>query len=180
MRRDNIREKEVAFCGDVKPWADALFATRGDWPFTYAKIEQYGSGNSKRSDLRIFREGSSTPILTGEVKLPGALEGRSPYDPALMQNAFNKADNIQAPYFFTWNVNTFVLFDRSKWNVPMIERRVRDLNLGLNLTSSSDCARPEVQGHIRDRLLPEIFEAFAAIVEGKVIEWGMPPDDVFI
>ena len=144
MRRDNIRENEVAFCGDVKSWADALFDARDDWPFTHAKIEQYGSGNNRRSDLRIFRKGSGTPILTGEVKLPGTLEGRSPYDPALMQDAFNKADNIQAPYFFTWNVNTFVLFDRSKWNVPMIERRVRDWNLGFNLTSPSDCGRPEV------------------------------------
>jgi len=180
IRRDNIRENEVAFCGDVKSWADALFAIRDDWPFTHAKIEQYGSGNNRRSDLRIFRKGIGTPILTGEVKLPGTLEGRSPYDPALMQDAFNKADNIQAPYFFTWNVNTFVLFDRSKWDVPMIERRVRDWNLGLNLTSPSDCARPEVQAQIRDKLLPAIFEIFAEIVEGKVVEWGMPPDDVFI
>ena len=32
MRRDNIRENEVAFCGDVKSWTDALFAdyTRKD------------------------------------------------------------------------------------------------------------------------------------------------------
>jgi len=180
MRRDRVRENEVAFCGDVKSWADALFATRDDWPFSHAKIEQYGTGNNKRSDLRIFRKGSGTPVLTGEVKLPGTLEGRSPYDPALMQDAFNKADNIQSPYFFTWNVNTFVLFDRSKWDVPMIERRVRDWNLGLNLSSSGDCARPEVQAQIRDKLLPAIFETFAEIVEGKVVEWGMPPDDVFI
>jgi hypothetical protein len=180
MSRESIRENEVAFCGEVKSWADALFAARDDWPFTHAKIEQYGRGNNRRSDLRFFRKGSATPILTGEVKLPGTLEGRSPYDPALMQDAFNKADNIQAPYFFTWNVNTFVLFDRSKWNLPMIERRVRDWNLAVTLSSPSDCARPEVQAQIRDKLLPTIFQTFAEIVEGKIVEWGMPPDDVFI
>jgi hypothetical protein len=97
-----------------------------------------------------------------------------------MQDAFNKADNIQAPYFFTWNVNTFVLFDRSKWNVPMIERRVREWNLGLRLSIPEDCTRPDVQARIRDKFLPQIFEEFAEIVEGKVVEWGMRPDDLFI
>ncbi len=179
-KNKEVREHEVAFCGDVKSWADALFATHQEWPFSHAKIEQYGIGTNKRSDLRIFRKGSSTPILAGEVKLPGTPEGRSPYDPFLMQDAFNKADNIQAPYFFTWNVNTFALFDRSKWNVPMIERRVRDWNLGLNLTSPAGCTSPEIQARIREKCLPEIFEEFAAIVEGKVVEWGMPPDDIFI
>jgi hypothetical protein len=175
-----VRENEVAFCADVKSWADALFASRPDWPFTHAKIEQYGTGNYKRSDLRIFRKGSQTPVLAGEVKLPGTPEGRSPYDPALMQDAFTKADNIQAPYFFTWNVNTFVLFDRSKWNVPMIERRLQDWQLGFNLTSPGECNRPDIRAAIRDKFLPELFGMLADIVEGKVVEWGKPPDDVFI
>jgi hypothetical protein len=179
-KSNEVRENEVAFCADVKSWADALFASRPDWPFTHAKIEQYGTGNNRRSDLRIFRKGSQTPVLAGEVKLPGTPEGRSPYDPALMLDAFNKADNIQAQYFFTWNVNTFVLFDRSKWNVPMLERRLRDWDLGLNLTFSGDCKRPDVHTAIRDKFLPALFQMLAEIVEGKIVEWGLPPDDVFI
>jgi hypothetical protein len=179
-KSQEVRENEVAFCADVKSWADALFSSRPDWPFTHAKIEQYGTGNNKRSDLRIFCKGSQTPVLAGEVKLPGTPEGRSPFDPSLMQDAFNKADNIQAPYFFTWNVNTFVLFDRSKWDVPMVERRLKDWDLGFNLTSPGDCKRPDVHAYIRDKFLPELFEMLAGIVEGKVVEWGVPPDDVFI
>ena len=175
-----MRENEVAFCADVKSWADALFSSRPDWPFSHAKIEQYGTGNYRRSDLRIFCKGSQTPVLAGEVKLPGTPEGRSPYDPALMQDAYEKADNIQAPYFFTWNINTFVLFDRSKWNVPMIERRLKNWDLGFNLTAPGDCKRPDVRAAIRDKFLPAIFELLADIVEGRVLEWGVPPDDVFI
>lgn len=175
-----VRENEVAFCGEVKSWLDALFSGRGDWPFSRAKIEQYGVGSRRRSDLRVFRRGSDTPVLAGEVKLPGTPEGASPYNSLLLEDAFIKADNIQAPYFFTWNVNTFVLFDRSKWNAPMIERRVKEWKLGLELKSPEDCSRPEVQARLRDRLLPEIFEEFAAIVDGRIVEWGMPPDDIFI
>jgi hypothetical protein len=176
----NIRLHEVSFCADVKSWADALFAAHSEWPFIRATIEEYGTGNYKRQDLRIYRGGSNTPVLTGEVKMPGTPEGRSPYDPSLMQDAFNKADNIQAPYFFTWNVNTFVLFDRSRYNRPMIERRLDDWQLGLGLTEPSDCKRPEVQAYIRDKFLPTFFERFAAIVLGQAGEWGKSPDEIFI
>ncbi len=180
MKTKQVRENEVAFCGEVKSWMDALFAAHPDWPFSHAKIEQYGIGSNKRSDLRIYRKGSSTPVLAGEVKLPGTPEGRSPYDPLLMQDAYNKADNIQAPYFFTWNVNTFVLFDRSRWNAPMIQRRVKDWDSGLDLNSPHECSLPEVQKHLREKFLPAVFNEIADIVEGKIIEWGMPPDSIFI
>ncbi|MGA2137900.1 MAG: N-6 DNA methylase [Verrucomicrobiia bacterium] len=178
--RTNIRLNEVSFCADVKSWADALFAAHPEWRFSKATIEEYGTGNYKRQDIRIYREGSNTPVLTGEVKMPGTPEGRTPYDPSLMQDAFNKADNIQAPYFFTWNVNTFVLFDRSRYNRPMIERRLDDWQLGLGLTAPGDCKRPEVQAYIRDKFLPEFFKTFAAIVLGEVVEWGKSPDEIFI
>jgi len=38
-KRKEIRENEVAFCGEVKSWADALFSGRLEWPFSHAKIE---------------------------------------------------------------------------------------------------------------------------------------------
>jgi len=179
-RPHDIRLHEVSFCADVKSWADALLKAHPEWPFTKATIEEYGTGNYKRQDIRVYREGSNTPVLTGEVKMPGTPEGRSPYDSSLMQDAFNKADNIQAPYFFTWNVNTFVLFDRSRYNRPMIERRLDDWQLGLGLTEPGDCKRPEVQAYIRDKFLPTFFERFAAIVLGQAGEWGKSPDEVFI
>lgn len=36
--KKEVREHEVAFCADVKSWADALFARHSDWPFSDAKI----------------------------------------------------------------------------------------------------------------------------------------------
>jgi len=171
---------ELEFCGDVKSWCDALFAAHPEWPFSHAKIEQYGKGNNKRQDLRIYRKDNATPVLCGEVKMPGTPEGRSPYDPALMQDAFGKADNVQCPYFFTWNVNSFVLFDRGKWHVPMIDRRMRDWNLDLRLTSPGACRRPDVQSAVRERFLPTFFKLFAAILTERRTDWGVPPDVLFI
>ncbi len=175
-----IREHEVSFCAEVKSWADALFAMHPEWPFAGAHIEKYGAGTNKRQDLRILDREHRTPILSGEVKMPGTPEGRSPYDPALMQDAFNKADNILADYFFTWNVNTFVLFDRSLYKRPMIDRRVKEYDLGLGLTQPGDCARPEVQAVIRDKFLPQFFSEFAQIVSGELLDWSMAPDELFL
>jgi len=183
VRSDSIRMHELTFCGQVKSWCDDLFRQHPEWPFDRAEIEERGRGNNKRADLRIYDRDHQGPILSGEAKMPGTPEGRSPYDPALMQDAYQKADNIQCPYFFTWNVNTFVLFDRSRWDVPMIDRSVQQWDLqdfGLHLTDAEDCASPQIQSAIREKLLPRIFSHFAGILTGKLVNWQMPPEDVFV
>ena len=179
-RPTEARENEVTFCADVKSWVDALFQQHPDWPFERAHIEKYGRGTNKRQDLLILDRDHGKPILSGEVKMPGTPEGRSPYNPALMKNAFDKADNILCDYFFTWNVNTFVLFDRRLYDRHMIDRRLKWWDLPLNLTSSGDCERPDVQAHIRDKFLPEFFAEFAQIVQGTLVDWGKKPDEIFL
>ena len=179
-RLTEARENEVTFCADVKSWMDALFQQHPEWPFERAHIEKYGRGTNKRHDFRVLAREGLRPVLSGEVKMPGTPEGRNPYAYPLMQDAFLKAKNIQAPYFFTWNVNKFVLFDSSRWNVPIYEMRVDRWDLGLGLTHSGDCLRPEVQTAIRDKFLPEFFAKFARIVSGALVDWGMAPDDLFL
>ncbi len=177
----DIRENEVAFCSQVASWLNLLFAARPDLPFGHAKIEQYGTGSSRRSDLRVYpRQSGRSPALTGEVKLPGTREGRTPYNDELIKDAAQKAENIQCRYFFTWNVNTFVLFDRQKWNVRIWEQRVREWTPDLNLQSPADVNRAEVASVLRDKFLPRLFEEFADIYTERTPDWGMPPDQLFI
>ena len=38
-KTSGVRIHEVAFCGDVKSWSDALFHEHQDWPFAKAAIE---------------------------------------------------------------------------------------------------------------------------------------------
>ena len=163
---------EVSFCADVKSWLDALFAKHPEWPFHRAEIEETGHGSRKRSDLKIMDREHRTPVLTGEVKMPGTPEGRNPYSDELMQDAAQKAENLQADYFFTWNVNKFVLFDRSQWKKPVLERRIRDWNLDVALTRPDDCGLPEIQTRIRDKFLPQVFADLAAIVSGRLRDWA--------
>jgi len=172
---------EVDFCGQVATAVAAMHAQDPSFPFAEARLEGFGTGAAKRKrkDLRFFEPGGKL-ALCGEVKLPGTPEGRSPYDDAVYQDAAQKADNAAVRFFFTWNVNVFVLWDRSQWDKPILERRVREWKLGLTLTSPEDVARPENLEFIRTRFLPDLLRDLADIYSGRRRDWSMPADDIFI
>jgi DNA modification methylase len=176
---------EGDFCGQVASAANVLFAQDpAAFPFGEARVEGFGTGavRRKRKDLRIFEPAASGGrlALCGEVKLPGTPEGRSAFDDRLYQDAAQKADNAGVRFFFTWNVNEFVLWDRSQWEKPPLERRVRAWKLGLTLASPEDVARPENLDFIRTRFLPDLLRDLADIYTGRRRDWTMPPDDIFI
>lgn len=176
---------EVDFCGQVASAANLLFAQDpAAFPFGEARVEGFGTGagRRKRKDLRFFEPAAAGGrlALCGEVKLPGTPEGRSAFDDKLYQDAAQKADNAGVRFFFTWNVNEFVLWDRSQWEKPPLERRVRAWKLGLTLASPEDVARPENLDFIRTRFLPDLLRDLADIYTGRRRDWTMPPDDIFI
>ena len=125
---ETTRRHEVDFCAAVAGWASAFLAET-DSPFESVRVEGYGAGGMrrKRMDLRILDKLGGLAI-TGEVRMPGA-EDDDPYG-ALAEDASRKASNAGVKYFFTWNVNTFVLWDRSLWDRPLLERRVREWPMG--------------------------------------------------
>ena len=178
MPESDIRVHEVTFCGRVAKWADSLFAARPDLPFRRAEIEESKGLKKKRSDLRVYDAGNRL-ILAGEVKLPGTPEGRNAYHCALVEDAYQKASNAGAEFFFTWNVNKLVLFDAKQWQRPILERRVKECDLGLDLENPEDVSRPEVERRLQE-FLASFFADFAAIVAGQQPDWGMAPDEFFI
>ena len=86
------RIHEIDFCTEVAKAAKEIFRSQPTSPFTDARTEGFGSGTRQRKDLR-FVDNAGKILLTGEVKLPGTREGRSPYDANLVQDAQQKADN---------------------------------------------------------------------------------------
>ncbi len=172
---------EVDFCGQVATAVAAMHAQDPNFPFAEARLEGFGTGAARRRrmDLRFFEPGGRL-ALCGEVKLPGTPEGRSPYDDAVYRDAAQKADSAAVRFFFTWNVNVFVLWDRAQWDKPILERRVREWKLGRTLTSPEDVARPENLEFIRTRFLPDLLRDLADIYTGRRRDWTMPADDIFI
>jgi len=175
------RIHETDFCAEVASYSNAIFSSHPQFPFKSARIEGFGrgAGKSKRKDLR-FYDGSGGLVLCGEVKLPGTREGMSPYAEELVRDAHEKADNAGVEFFFTWNVNLFVLWDRKKWDVPLLDRRVREWKFGMNLASPTDAGRADVLRAIEIDFLPSLLADLADICSGRLPDWAMPPDDIFI
>ncbi len=170
---------EVDFCAKVASAANAIFATfRDKSPFVEARVEGMGSSKSRRArkDLRFYGPNNKL-VLTGEVKLPG---GVGAFDSDEVKNAHDKAEQANVQYFFTWDVNTFALWDRSQWQKPLLERRVNVWHLRLDLTSPQEVARPESLDHIEKRFLPNLIRDLAEIVSGHRRDWALPPDEVFL
>jgi hypothetical protein len=97
------------------------------------------------------------------VKLPGTLEGRSPYDAQLVQDAQSKADDAGAQYFFTWNVNTFVLWDRYRQDVPLLERRVREWQAGRYFRNAVEVGRSATRIECSSRSEAELVYRLATL-----------------
>lgn len=170
---------EVDFCAKMASAMNAIFANIGNTcPFRDARVEGAGSSRSKRArkDLRIYGQHDKL-LLTGEVKLPG---GVGAFDSNEVKNAHDKAEHANVQYFFTWDVNTFVLWDRSQWQKPLLERRVNIWQLRLDLASPRDVARHETLTHIQTRFLPNLIRDLAEIVSGHRRDWALPPDEVFL
>lgn len=164
MAPADIRTHEVTFCGRVKSWADSFFKEHPDLPFKRVDMEETLKKTRKRSDLRVYGKANKL-VLAGEVKLPGTFEGRDPYHNALVEDAYQKADQAQAQFFFTWNVNKLVLFDRSLWDKSLYEKRTQEYGLHLNLQTPDDVARPGVEARVQT-FIAEFFTEFAEIGSG--------------
>lgn len=180
MAKESIRKHEVAFCADVAKWAEKLFEEDQRLPFGSSDIESFGRGSKKRQDLRFYARPGKL-ALCGEVKLPGTAQGRSPFDLALMQDAFNKATAENCRYFFTWNVEHLALFDRSLWDAEsMHERCIGQWRLGLELNKPADVARELVSQKLRAEFLPKFFADFGEIYQGVKPNLGQPPAEFYV
>jgi hypothetical protein len=180
----SYRQHEVSFCADVSKWSDRIFETHPELPFGSSEIERFGRGSLKRQDFRVYerKEGGRGKLaLCGEVKLPGAAQGSSPFGMALMEDAFLKATREGCRYFFTWNVEHLALFDCKRWDAAsMHERCVGEWRLGAELNRPEDVTRPEVKGKLQDDFLPRFFSDFADIYSGRKRDLGQPPSDFYV
>src|SRR5215470_14329781 len=184
MPPKDYRRHEVSFCSQVSKWADKWFELHPELPFGSSEIEEFSRGSSKRSDLRVYerkQQGKGKLLLSGEVKLPGTPLGRSPFDPALMQDAYDKATRENCRYFFTWNVEGWALFDRSRWDAPtMHDRQVGYWPLGLKLNSPTDVSLAHVHNKIFSEFLPKVFYGIGAVMRGEKGDFSLAPSEFYI
>ncbi|MBU0515412.1 MAG: SAM-dependent methyltransferase, partial [Proteobacteria bacterium] len=101
---------EREFAGAVASIINNILAKDKSLPFATASCERMPPGSSKLSDLSLI-DHSNRVVLNGEIKLPYRKDGGSPYNASLIQDARKKAIGFDSQYYFTWNVNQFVLWE---------------------------------------------------------------------
>jgi hypothetical protein len=169
---------ELTFVADVAGWINNILSIRPELPFKEAKIEKSAQGKRTRRDLTLFdRDGNKA--LTGEVKMPDAPDGLSPFDNDVVQDAFQKASDAGARYFFTWNVNRFVLWDPSKVTLPTLQRQSKDYTL-FKLRTSGEVESPFVVDKLKNEFLPNLLNDLAALYRGETPFGVLPPDQRFV
>lgn len=170
---------ERTFVADVATWVTAILDRRPDLPYSRARVEEHGAGSRKRHDFLLYRRGIERVVLTGEVKMPDASQGRSPFDAGLIGDAHEKASRRGVPYYFTWNVRDFVLFQTHRDDVPFMDRQVEGPTQVADVQVSDDVRRPEVEGEIKT-FWEEFLERYAALEEGRRSLQNLPLDRRFI
>jgi hypothetical protein len=168
---------EWTFAGDVCTTIQEILADNPSLPFSKAKVEQSAGIGRKRRDLTLY-DRESRPVLTGEIKLPDRPDGQTPYANALVEDAFNKANAKGLEYFFTWNVNRFVLWKTFEPGKPLADREMEHFNVTL-ITRSEEISSPGVQSEIRG-FLSLLLARYARILEGTEPIRSKPLDEKFI
>jgi hypothetical protein len=168
---------EWEFTAEVASWINETLASNPNLPFSRAKCEQVGEGSRKRRDLTLLDKDQRI-VLTGEVKLPYRQDGGSPYNALVVRDARTKARRAKASFFFTWNVNEFVLWETEVSKISWQEEKYRSWEVTsihreghLELTMTTHSIRA---------WLPAFLSEFAQIIRGTAIIGVKSPDEKFI
>ena len=157
---------ERTFTADVVGWVTEYLNDNPHLPFSRATVEEHVDGTTLRHDFRLYRRHTDKPVLTGEVKMPDAPDGGSPFNSEVVGDAFNKANRAGVRYCFTWNVKEFVLFDNHIQNVPFLRRQIEGPTLVADVCKSDDVRRQWAQDAIKN-FWWDFLEKFAELLAGR-------------
>ena len=165
------------FTGEVKSWIDQIANLNRNLPFAGATVEAVGKGSQKRRDLTLIdRDGEA--IMTGEVKLPDAPDGGSPYRAEVVREAQQKALRAGVKFFFTWNVNECVLWETATAGAGLKDRAYERWTVAA-LTNREQLEAAPVQARIHEWLVTFLHDAARILKSGKVGD-GRTPDVKFV
>jgi len=168
---------EWEFTADVASWINKILGTKRDLPFSRAKCEQTGRGSRKRRDLTLL-DRNKRIVLTGEIKLPYAKDGGSPYNSTVVADARRKAARAKTDFFFTWNVNQFVLWQTKPARTPWIEQDYRSWPVTA-VHKEAHLEQP-MTSHAIQAWLAEFLAQFGQILLGTTYIGRKSPDEKFV
>jgi type I restriction-modification system DNA methylase subunit len=159
-------------------WMNSLFdAHKKANPFKECRVEKTTSGSRKRRDMTILNhEGHA--VVTGEVKIPWAEDGHSPFVESVVLDARNKAARAGVDFFFTWNINQLVVWRRSLLPEHRGERGFQLFEIA-NVQNVSHTLNPRIIDEIRDGIERFTLKLIELVRENQPLPLRSP-DDYFV
>ncbi|MCX7013254.1 MAG: N-6 DNA methylase, partial [Candidatus Sumerlaeota bacterium] len=168
---------EWEFTAQIASWINGYLSVNPEFPFSKAACEQAGKGSSKRRDLTLL-DRSGRVVLTGEIKLPFRPDGGTPHNAKVVADSRSKALRAESPYFFTWNVNEFVLWETRGPRVSWRDENYRSWEI-TNVLQESQLESPPTE-HALTNWVYKFLREFSGICRGTWTIESKPPDEKFI
>jgi hypothetical protein len=168
---------EWEYVAEIKGWVDQIIASDPSLPFSEARVEQRGDPSLKRRDLTLL-DRNKKKVLTGEVKLPFQKDGATPYNHSVVEDARAKAYRAKVGYFFTWNINEFVLWETFPKTLPHFQTNREHWKV-VSVASADQLRHPSTEQAVKG-FLRGFLNRFAQIYLGVERIAVLPLDDKFI
>ncbi|MCD6282480.1 N-6 DNA methylase [bacterium] len=167
---------ELQFTARVTQWIAIILDGNPSLPYSRADIEEKLKGSQKRRDLTLH-DNNGNVVLTGEVKLPFSPEGQSPFNDELVADARKKARAAKSRFFFTWNVNEFVLWQTEPSEPPLAGSHYERWDTAA-VHFEHDLELPSVERKLKDWLRDFLYK-FRQILKSEVRVSLKSPDEKF-
>jgi len=168
---------EWEFTSAAAGWMNELIGRNPQLPFLTARCEQRSAHSLKRRDLTLL-DRTQRKVLTGEVKLPYGKDGGTPLNASVVRDARAKARRAGAPFFFTWNVNEFALWQTESSDAPWQGRQYRSWEV-TRIHREDHLDLPATELAIRS-WLAGFLDDFARIIRGAAAIGHKSPDEKFV
>lgn len=172
------RTNEWQYTADIKEWINIILRTDPSLGSVFSEAKVETPAARKRRDLTLL-DISRKPALTGEVKFPYAADGRSPYADALVEEARDKALKAGAKFFFTWNINRFVLWHTFEPGKSLQDLAIKEFKV-VSVQNEADLLHPLTEKKIRQDFLPAFLKYFAKLYRGEEPIRYQPLDERFV
>lgn len=170
---------EWEFTALVAGWINQYLAINPSLVFVEARCEQRNFGSAKRRDISLIGK-ENRVLITGEVKLPYMLDGSTPYNETVYQDARKKAVSAEVSHFFTWNVNECALWETFSQKTAPHERQYKSWTVLKPLVESpTNLEHPMTTDAIK-MWLPVFLTDLNRVVKGDMKIGVKSPDENFI
>jgi hypothetical protein len=160
---------ERTLVADVKSYIDELQEFR-------AEVEEHDK--ARRSDLTVYYKGKI--LFSGEFKRPTSIEGKTPFNADVVEDAFLKASNSLPPsrFFITSNFNETVIWDSSQ-DKPLMSRDIDRVVIEHPVKDEKSLETQRFKEEIR-KLFQELAKHVLSLNTGKILPKTKPLGESFI